>query len=191
MERAVVMTGLGGQGIQLAAKLLAEAAMREGREVMMFGIFMGMIRGGSSESTVVVGDGPIETPPIVPSIWAILAMHGDGLPKLAAKIEPGGVLCTNASLVGAPPAWPGVRQVAVPATDLAKEMGQPLGASMIALGASVRATGLVHAEALAEALGTVLPPHRQKHAEANRRCLERGAAAVSPPDGAPAWTSAS
>lgn len=188
MERAVVMTGLGGQGVQLAAKLLAEAAMLEGREVMMFGIFMGMIRGGSSESTVVVGDGPIETPPIVPSAWAVLAMHGDGLPKLAARMEAGGLLCTNASLIGAPPAWPGVRQVAVPATDLAKEIGQPLGASMVALGAFVRATGLVQPDALAQALGTVLPPHRRQHAEANRRCLERGAAAVAPPDGATAWT---
>lgn len=186
MERAVVMTGLGGQGIQLAAKLLAEAAMLEGREVMMFGIFMGMIRGGSSESTVVVGDGPIETPPIVPTAWAVLAMHGDGLQKLAPKLEPGGLVCSNASLVGAP-SWPGVRQVAVPATDLAKEMGQPLGASMIALGAFVRATGLVQPDALARALDVVLPPHRRKHAAANLRCLERGAEAVTAPDGATAW----
>lgn len=187
MERAVVMTGLGGQGIQLAAKLLAEAAMLEGREVMMFGIFMGMIRGGSSESTVVVGDGPIETPPIVPSAWAVLAMHGDGLAKLGAKIEPDGIVCTNRSLVPSPPAWPGVRQVGVEATDLAKEMGQPLGASMIALGAFVRATGIVAPDALRRALDTVIPPHRRKHVEANRRCLERGAAAVTAPDGPMAW----
>ncbi|MCW5890218.1 MAG: 2-oxoacid:acceptor oxidoreductase family protein [bacterium] len=188
MERAVVMTGLGGQGIQLAAKLLAEAAMLEGREVMMFGIFMGMIRGGSSESTVVIGDRPIETPPIVPSAWAVLAMHGDGLAKLGPKLEPGGIVCTNRSLVTSPPAWPGVRQVDVAATDLAKEMGQPLGASMIALGAFVRATGIVGLEALGRALDTVLPPHRRKHAEANRRCLERGADAVAAPAGETAWT---
>ncbi len=49
MERAVVMTGIGGQGIQLLAKVLAHAAMREQREVMTFGIFKGTIRGGSSE----------------------------------------------------------------------------------------------------------------------------------------------
>jgi Pyruvate/2-oxoacid:ferredoxin oxidoreductase gamma subunit len=48
VERAVVMTGIGGQGIQLIAKLLAQAGMREARRVMMFGIFMGTIRGGAS-----------------------------------------------------------------------------------------------------------------------------------------------
>lgn len=47
------MTGLGGQGVQLMAKLLAQAGMREGREVMMFGLFMGTIRGGSSEQPAV------------------------------------------------------------------------------------------------------------------------------------------
>src|SRR6266849_7960610 len=87
MERAVAMTGIGGQGIQLIAKLLAQAAMREGRQVMMFGLFMGMIRGGSSESTVVIADREIISPPIVPRVWAVLAMHAEGLPALARKAE--------------------------------------------------------------------------------------------------------
>ena len=42
------MTGIGGQGIQLVAKLLAQAAIREEKQVMMFGLFMRTIRGGSS-----------------------------------------------------------------------------------------------------------------------------------------------
>ena len=110
------MTGIGGQGIQLIAKLLAQAGIREGRQVMMFGIFMGMIRGGSSESTVVIADDEIVTPPIVPEVWGVLAMHPEGLPALAKKARPGGVLLLNSSLVVAPPAWDGVRLVAVPAT---------------------------------------------------------------------------
>src|ERR1043166_7547783 len=113
VERAVIMTGVGGQGIQLIAKLLAQAAMREGREVLMFGIFKGTIRGGASESTVVVADRAIETPPIVPR---------------AAKAEPGGGLLVNTSLVTPPPSWPEVRRIEVAATALAAEIGQPMGA---------------------------------------------------------------
>jgi Pyruvate/2-oxoacid:ferredoxin oxidoreductase gamma subunit len=186
VERAVVMTGIGGQGIQLVAKLLAQAGMREGREVMMFGLFMGMIRGGSSESTVVLADDAIVSPPIVPSVWAVLAMHGEGLSKVASKVERGGVLVANTTLVPQPPAWEGTRLVRVPATELAKEMGQPLGASMIALGALAGATGLVGVGSLTAALGDVLPPHRRKHVEANARCVERGAAFVGAA-GAAAW----
>jgi Pyruvate/2-oxoacid:ferredoxin oxidoreductase gamma subunit len=189
MERAIGMTGIGGQGIQLVAKLLAEAAIREGRQVMMFGIFMGMIRGGSSESTVVLADDEIVSPPIVPEIWAVLAMHPEGLPKLAPKVRPGGVLVRNATMVLKAPAWDGVRDVAVPATDLAKEMGQPLGASMIGLGALAAASRVVELGSLVDALAAVLPPHRQKHVASNRACLERGAAwvaasAMAPADGA-------
>src|SRR5262249_17693827 len=179
MERAIAMTGIGGQGIQLVAKLLAEAGIHEGRQVMMFGIFMGMIRGGSSESTVVLADDEIVSPPIVPELWGVLAMHPEGLPKLAPQVGPGGLLVRNATMVVQPAAWDGVLDVAVPATDLAKEMGQPLGASMIGLGALAAASRVVELGSLVEALATVLPPHRQKHITANRACLERGAAWVA------------
>jgi 2-oxoglutarate ferredoxin oxidoreductase subunit gamma len=190
MERAVVMTGIGGQGVQLVAKLLAEAGMREGRQVMMFGIFMGMIRGGSSESTVVMADDEIVSPPIVPEFWGVLAMHPEGVARLAPKVCPGGVVVRNATLVTRPTGWDGVRDVAVPATELAKAMGQPLGASMVALGTFAAATGLVRTASLLDAVGAVLPPHRRQHADANRACLERGAAWVAEAGAgvAGAWT---
>jgi Pyruvate/2-oxoacid:ferredoxin oxidoreductase gamma subunit len=166
--------------------------MREGRQVMMFGLFMGTIRGGASESTVVVADGEIVAPPIIPAAWAVLAMHPAGLPALERKARPGGVLVLNASLVGDPAGWDGVRRIAVPATELAKAMGQVMGASMVALGAFVAATGIVSLPSLDAALGEVLPPHRRKLVDANRACLARGAAwaadhAPAVDAGTPAW----
>jgi Pyruvate/2-oxoacid:ferredoxin oxidoreductase gamma subunit len=168
------MTGVGGQGIQLLAKLLAHAAIREGRQVMTFGLFMGTIRGGASESTVVVADEEIVTPPIVPRVWGVLAMHGDGLAKLAAKVEPGGLLVVNANLVARPPDWEGVRVVAVPAGDAAAATGNPLGAGMVALGAFAAASALVAVDSLVAALADVLPPHRRALIDANAACLRRG-----------------
>jgi hypothetical protein len=41
LEREILLSGIGGQGIQLAAKSLAVAAMREGRRVLMFGTYGG------------------------------------------------------------------------------------------------------------------------------------------------------
>jgi len=178
VERAVVMIGLGGQGIQLMSKLLAQAALREGREVMSFGLFMGTIRGGSSESTVVVADGEIVAPPIVPSVWGVLAMHGEGLAKIAPKVERGGVVVLNSTLVPRPPGWDGVAEVAVPAGALAKAAGQPMAAGMVLLGAFAAATGLVAVATLEAALADVLPPHRRAHVDANRHALGVGADAV-------------
>ncbi len=189
MERAIAMTGLGGQGVQLIAKLLAQAGIEEGREVMTFGLFHGMIRGGSSEATVVLADCEIEAPPIVPDVWGVVAMHPDGLPKLAPKVRAGGVLVANANLVAKPPAWDGVRQVQVPAGELAKDVGVPLAAGMVALGALATVTGVVAVDSLTRALDTVLPAHRRQRIDDNRRALDAGArwAVTSATPGTPAW----
>ena len=175
MEREVILTGIGGHGVQLAAKVLAEAANREGREVMMFGVFMGMIRGGSSESTVVVSTEEIVAPPIVPKTWAVLGLHPEGLQALREKIRPQGVLLLDANLASRPPEWPDVHRLLVPATDIAKRIGQPMGASMALLGAFAAATGLVETSSLADAMRHLLPPHRCHLAEGNQRCLDAGA----------------
>ena len=51
MERELLLTGIGGQGVQLAAQVLARAAIAEGRSVQMFGSYGGMMRGGNTEAT--------------------------------------------------------------------------------------------------------------------------------------------
>ena len=63
MEREVLFTGVGGQGVQLAAQTLARAAALEGREVMLFGVYGGTMRGGNTDSTIVIGDAPIQAAP--------------------------------------------------------------------------------------------------------------------------------
>ncbi len=176
-EREVIFTGIGGQGIQLMAKVLAEAAVAEGRHVMLFGSYQGMMRGGPSESTVVVADSEIQAPPIVPHCWALVAMHSEGLDLFLRKLRPNGLLFTNATLVkqAAPPT---VRSIAVPATSLAEDAGNVAGASMIALGAFVAATELVAFDAVVGAMQRALPSHRRHRAEENVRLLFLGAEQV-------------
>lgn len=173
-EREVIFTGIGGQGIQLMAKVLAEAAVAEGRHVMLFGSYQGMMRGGPSESTVVIGAREIEAPPIVPHCWALVAMHPEGLDAFLRKLRPNGLLFANDTLVKAA-APPQVRTIAVPATRLAEQAGNVSAASMIALGAFVAATELVSFDALVGAMQQALPPHRRHRAEENVRLLFLGA----------------
>src|SRR3977135_2851608 len=77
MERELLITGIGGQGVQLAAQVLARAATLEGREVMFLGLYGGMMRGGNTDSTVVIADAPIAAPPVVARAWSAIAMHDD------------------------------------------------------------------------------------------------------------------
>lgn len=179
MEREIIFTGIGGQGIQLMAKILAEAAVQEGKHAMLFGVYMGMMRGGPSESTVVIGDSEIEAPPIIPHCWSIVAMHPQGLEEMAQKMRPGGLLFANDTLVRHAPR-PDVRVAVVPATRLAEQAGNIAGASMIALGAFVVATGIVPFERVVEVMRASLPAHRQARADENARFLEMGAAHLQP-----------
>jgi len=87
MEREILLSGIGGQGVQLAAKMLAHAGMVEGRHVLQFSMFMGTMRGGSSECTVVVADAPVEAPPVVPYAWAAIAMHPSELGMIERKLR--------------------------------------------------------------------------------------------------------
>jgi len=173
-EREVIFTGIGGQGIQLMAKVLAEAAVAEGRHVMLFGSYQGMMRGGPSESTVVIADSEIQAPPIVPHCWALVAMHPEGLDVFVRKLRPDGLLFTNETLIKTPPPLH-VRSIAVPVTRLAEHAGNVAGASMIALGAFVAATELVSFDAVVGAMQRALPPHRRQRAEENVRLLFLGA----------------
>jgi len=175
----MLFTGIGGQGIQLMAKILAEAAVREGRYAMLFAVYGGMMRGGPSEATVVLGDAPIEAPPIIPHCWAMLAMHPQGLAELARKLRPGGLLFADETLVRAAPR-DDVRAIGLPATRLAEQAGNIAGAAMVALGAFVAATGLVPFARLVEVMRDALPAHRRQRAEENARLLELGAAHMRP-----------
>ena len=69
-----IVSGVGGQGVQLAAQTLARAAALEGREVTLFGVYGGTMRGGNTDSTVVIGDTPIEAAPIVSHAWSAIVM---------------------------------------------------------------------------------------------------------------------
>ena len=54
-------TGIGGQGVQLAAQVLARAATLEDRHVLYLGTYGGTMRGGNTDSTVIIGDRPLSS----------------------------------------------------------------------------------------------------------------------------------
>src|SRR4051812_43697517 len=84
VERELIMTGIGGQGVQIAVRALARAAASSGRNVMLFGMFGGSVRGGKTEATLVVSDEEIEAPPILAQTWSAVALH----PKFFETVAP-------------------------------------------------------------------------------------------------------
>ena len=181
MEREILLSGIGGQGVQLAAKMLAHAGMVEGRHVMQFSMFGGTMRGGSSDCTVVVADAPVEAPPVVPHAWAAIAMHPSELRTLERKLRPGSLVLYNRTLLAEPSrsCRPDCRWEPVDAGRIAAEMKYAQGQSLVALGAFCALTGIVSADALKQGLEQLLPPYRHQTIPINVECLAAGASAVA------------
>jgi 2-oxoglutarate ferredoxin oxidoreductase subunit gamma len=186
LEREILLSGIGGQGIQLAAKSLAVAAMREGRRVLMFGTYGGEMRGGDTEAAVVVGAGSLLTPPVIDFAWAGLAMHPMGWPSMAAKLRPGGLVLINTSVFEETVGYDGT-VISLAVTGMATAAGMQQAGAMVALGAFAAATRIVKIETLHTIAEEVLPPYRRQFAAANRRALTMGYEAVADRL-CPAWT---
>lgn len=171
-------TGIGGQGVQLAAKVLALAATVEGREVMSLGTYGGSMRGGNTDATVVVADRTITSPPMVSKTWAAIVVHPRFADPILPKLRQGSVLFADADLLEESlPETPATLE-AVAATTLAREAEAPKAASLVLLGAFARATNIVGPEALATALAQALPSYRHQFLDSNQRALDAGARAV-------------
>jgi Pyruvate/2-oxoacid:ferredoxin oxidoreductase gamma subunit len=185
VEREVLITGIGGQGVQLAAQVLARAATLEGREVTFLGLYGGMMRGGNTDSTVVVADAPITAPPVVSRAWAAIAMHDEFFPPVEAKLRPGGIVLVNDTTFDAP-VRSDLAACRVPATTVAADLGNPLGGAMVMLGAFCGTTGIVAIDAVIDAMRASIPPYRTQHIEANERAIRAGSDLL-PAGEHPAW----
>lgn len=174
MESEIFFSGIGGQGVQLAAKTLALAAIAEGRDVIVFGTYGGSMRGGNTDSTIVIGDGPLITPPIVDSAGALLLMHHYSWAELRPKMRPGATVVVDTSVFRGDLNFDGGIVVQIDATARATALGIQRSASMLALGAFAAFTKIVRLESLVAAARDVLPSYRAQHTAANEVAIRAG-----------------
>lgn len=189
MERELLITGIGGQGVQLAAQVIARGATREGRHVMLFGVYGGAMRGMNTDGTVVVGDEPLRAPPLLSHTWSAIGMHDKFWAPIAAKLRPGGLVLVNDSTFETPLDAGSYRVFRVPATDLATGLGNELGGSMVMAGAYAGITGLVGLDAMIEGMRESIPSYRRQHVAANESAIRAGFESVERL-ACPAWDDA-
>ena len=186
MEWEVMWTGIGGQGVQLAAQVLARAAVLDGREVMLIGTYGGTMRGGNTDCTVVVANRAIESPPLVAHAAAAIPVHSQYWEPVRSKLRPGAVVVRDPGLFRGELGRDDLRVFDIAATAIAREAEAPLGVSMVLGGAFAAATALVGIDALVAGMREAVPSYRTQHLEANERALRAGFDAA-PAGAAPAW----
>lgn len=186
MERELLFTGIGGQGVQLGCQVLARALTLEGRYVLSLGTYAGTMRGGSTDASLVYGAGPISSPPVVAHAWSAILMHHRFWQTTQEKLRPGSVVLLNTPVFEATEGLDGLRRYEVPALQIATDLGSAMGASMVMIGAYAALTGAVALQTLQEAIAQSLPSYRRQHLASNLALLAAGYARF-PQVAEPAW----
>lgn len=182
-EQAVLLTGIGGQGVQLAAHVLGRAAIAEGLDVQLFGSYEGMMRGGSTQATLVLATDHVASPPTVHRADAAVVLHHEHSDDVVNRVVPGGLILHNHGTAHAE--RPDCRILDVPAADIAIDLGHVMAASMVMIGVLAATTGLVTETHLQQAVEESLPSYRREHVERNVTAIGAGfawaATHTSPP----------
>jgi len=177
LHHELIIAGFGGQGVLKMGQTLAEAAMREGRQVVWTPAYGPEMRGGPAFCTVIVSTEAIGAPVVAQADTAII-MDSPSLAKYQRQVRPGGSIIINSSLVDPDQMRKDRRCLAVRANHIAEEIGEALIVNMVMLGAFLELTHLVRPESVVQALREALPERRHHLIPLNERALAAGAESV-------------
>ncbi|OHB77644.1 MAG: hypothetical protein A2Z34_11820 [Planctomycetes bacterium RBG_16_59_8] len=157
----IILAGIGGQGILFTTRVVAEAAIASGMDILCTETHGMAQRGGSVISHVKIGD--YRSPLIRKgSADAALCFKESELATALLFLKPGGECFINAELDRADPeieAYAHRKEIAMhrcPAQKIAADLGSPRSANQVLLGAlSRRVADLPSPELLADSIATV------------------------------------
>lgn len=164
----VRLAGTGGQGAILAGILLAEAAIRDGKNVTQTQSYGPEARGGASRSEVVISEGEIHYPKVIRADIT-LCMSQEACDRYGGQMRRDGLLILDADHVTRAQT---TRAVRVPMTTLAREVtGRGITANVVGLGLLAGLTRIISREALEAAVRDRVP---RGTADANLKALAAG-----------------
>ena len=174
----VVIAGFGGQGVMLIGNLLAYSGMESKLNVTYMPEYGPEMRGGTANCAVVVSSEDIGSP-IIKKPKSLIIMNQPSLDKFLPRMEPHGIAVVNSSLVDTSEVDErNINLVAVPANQIADELGNVKMANMVAMGAYIQALGFMQMEKVEAALKQVISPHYAHLIPKNIQALQAGAARV-------------
>ena len=150
-------SGSGGQGILLAATIVAEAATALGRHVVQTQSYGPEARGGASKAEVIVSSDEIDYPEVAaPGIS--LCMSQSAYRKYGRDTEVGGLLLYDSGLVEPEAGMDGRILVGLPFAQAATEqLDKAVVANIVALGALAEVSEMLPADAVEEAVVNRVP----------------------------------
>lgn len=173
MKTDVLMAGFGGQGILLAGRLLAEAAMRAGFNATWFPSYGPEMRGGTANCTTIFSDEEIGAP-ISATYDVVVAMNQPSVERFGPAVREGGFLLINQDMV--PIQWEraGRTTLYLPANGMARELGNERCANVVMLGALLATSDVLSFAPVDEAIRAVIGAKKANVVDVNLKALRAG-----------------
>ncbi len=175
MKEEIIISGFGGQGVLSMGKILAYAALMEGKEVTWMPAYGPEQRGGTANVTVIVSDEKISSP-ILSSYDTAILLNQPSLDKFQPRIKPGGTIIYDSFGILNPPTRSDISAYRIDAMHTAAEMKMMKTFNMMVLGGFLKLHPIVGIDAVMRALKKSLPerhwPLLPKNEEAIRKGME-------------------
>ncbi|MBC8015962.1 MAG: 2-oxoacid:acceptor oxidoreductase family protein [Sporomusaceae bacterium] len=169
----IILSGFGGQGVMFIGKVLAYAAMAGDLQVCWIPSYGPEMRGGTANWSVIISDEEIYSP-VIDQTDAAIVLNQPSYDKFLPRIKPGGVLVVNSSIVQNNKVRDDIKVIAIPATDIANELGNTALANMVCLGALIPALKLIDMVILQKALDAVVGKKKPELYEMNIQAIKKG-----------------
>lgn len=169
MQKQIVITGFGGQGVILAGRIVGKAAaIGDKLESTMVQSYGPESRGGACSTQVTIADGDIYYPYIThPDI--LVGMSQSGYDKYCHQVKEGGIIIVDQDLVK--PGPEGGDYFAIPSTRFAEEIGYKMMANIIMIGFFTAITEAISLESARETVTQSVPKGTEKK---NLGAFEKG-----------------
>ena len=164
MEKRILLSGTGGQGIIAAGEFLSEALFKVGYEVVNTRSYGAEARGGSSRSEVLVSDREIFDLELG-EVDVLVVLSNQAYANFMARARKGALTLIEAEILSKldrDTIRNDVEIVSIPGNEMAMKLGNLIVANMVFLGALAKLTGLLTLEKLEEAVKAVMRPTLQE-----------------------------
>ncbi len=155
-QTEIRLSGSGGQGLILGARILSAALASQGMKVAQSQSYEPTSRGGLSRSDLVVSDGDVDYP-LVTALDYLVVMDQVAAGASTELVKPDAVVVIDSARVTSPPRG-SFKSHAFPFTEIARELGNGRVANMVALGALAGVGGPCGLEPIECAIREGTPP---------------------------------
>ena len=179
MTEKIILAGFGGQGMMMLGKLIAQAAMVDGKYVTFFPSYGTEVSGGTAVYYLIISTEEIFSP-LIEEADTLIVMNLPSYQKYKDMLKSDGLLIKNSSMIKSDDSQiPEAKTYKVPATEIASKLGNVLVSNIVILGAYLAIKKLFSTNQILNQLTVVLKGKKSDLFTINKQALESGIEAIN------------